>query len=74
MTTQLPSMKVPRRARHIRDRLEYRLLVAVSFLPCLAVAAGKRVTAPQSQHLAGESVFAEALSSARAAAGYALMA
>ena len=74
MTTHMPSLRAPRRARHTRDRLEYRLLVAVSFLPCLAVAAGRRMAGPRSMHLAGESVFAEALSSARAAAGYALMA
>jgi hypothetical protein len=72
MTTQMPSIKAPRhhRSERRRDRLEYRALVAVSFLPCLAVAAIKRAGTPAP---VGETVFAEALSSARAAAGYALL-
>jgi len=72
MTTQMPSIKAPRvhRSDRRRDRLEYRALVAVSLLPCLAVAVLKRVGAPAP---VGETVFSEALSSARAAAGYALL-
>ena len=72
MTTQTPSMKAQRQHRDARrrDRLEYRALVAVSFLPCLAVATVSRL-AGSSQ--AGETIIADALSSARAAAGYALM-
>ncbi|MCR9123734.1 MAG: hypothetical protein NXH91_15825 [Phyllobacteriaceae bacterium] len=72
MTTQMPSIKAPRHHRSMRrrDRLEYRALVAVSFLPCLAAAALKRTGTPAP---VGETVFSEALSSARAAAGYALL-
>ncbi|WP_306051809.1 hypothetical protein [Oceaniradius stylonematis] len=72
MTTPMPSIKAARHHRSVRrrDRLEYRALVAVSFLPCLAAAALKRNGA---QAPVGETVFSEALSSARAAAGYALL-
>ncbi len=72
MTTQMSSVKAARHHRDARrrDRLEYRALVAISFVPCLAVATLRRF-GPDWQ--AGTSVFAEALSSARAAAGYALL-
>lgn len=56
-----------------RERLEYRLLVGASYLPCLIYTAYLRANGRAPQTL-GESVFAEALSSARAAVGYAYMA
>ncbi|WP_306120401.1 MULTISPECIES: hypothetical protein [unclassified Roseitalea] len=76
MTTHMPSIKAPRhhRADRRRDRLEYRALVAVSFLPCLVVATLGRLGESAPHRPAGETIFAEALSSARAAAGYALIA
>lgn len=72
MTTQTHPIKAPRhhRSERRRDRFEYRALVAVSFLPCLGVAVMRRFGA---EAQAGGSVISEALSSARAAAGYALL-
>lgn len=62
-----------------RDRVEYRLVVALAFILCLGLAAGKRILglghAPRPNDRArGESMFAEARSSAHAAVGYAFMA
>lgn len=72
MTTETQELRVSRDHRK-RDRLEYRTLVAVSLLPCLVVATLRRVSEQQPHQPAGETIFAEALSSARAAAGYALL-
>lgn len=55
-----------------RDRFEYRALVAVSFLPCLALAAWRRAAGLTSDD--HSSLFAQALSSARAAIGFAYLA
>ncbi|MEO0635873.1 MAG: hypothetical protein AAFY73_04435 [Pseudomonadota bacterium] len=58
-----------------QDRLEYRALFALAFLPCLAAASWQRLfpsglnRAPQSG-----SVFSEAKSAAHAAVGYAFIA
>ena len=72
MTTPMPAMKAPRhhRSERRRDLIEYRTLVAISFLPCLGVALLRRAAADDP---AGQSAVSEALSSARAAAGYALL-
>lgn len=56
-----------------RDRFEFRLLVGLSFIPCLVYTALARANG-RSAHVAGESVVTEALSSARAAVGYAYLA
>ncbi|MEL6921396.1 MAG: hypothetical protein AAFO77_10315 [Pseudomonadota bacterium] len=63
----------PRGVRRMRarERFEYRMLVAVCFLPCLAVAGAKRIASESKQT---DSIFTEALSSARAAVGYAYLA
>ena len=73
MTTPMPAMKAPRhpRSERRRDLIEYRTLVANSFLPCLGVALLRR--AATDGPAAGQSAVSEALSSARAAAGYALL-
>ncbi|MEM1376211.1 MAG: hypothetical protein AAGG69_02370 [Pseudomonadota bacterium] len=65
--------QTPRGVRRMRarERFEYRVLVAVCFLPCLAVAGAKRISAQGKQT---DSIFTEALSSARAAVGYAYLA
>ena len=72
MTTPMPTMRAPRhhRSERRRDLIEYRALVAISFLPCLGVALLRRVGADGP---AAQSVVSEALSAARAAAGYALL-
>jgi len=72
MTTQTHPIKASRhhRSERRRDRFEYRTLVAISFLPCLGVAMLRRFGA---EAQAGQTVISEALSSARAAAGYALL-
>lgn len=57
------------KAKRNRERLEYRALVAVSFVPCLLVAATARLAGSDAK----QSMFTEALSSARAAAGYAFL-
>lgn len=66
----------PRKGRlTVQDRLEYRTLFALAFMPCLAAATWQRLfpsglnRAPQSG-----SVFAEAKSAAHAAVGYAFIA
>lgn len=56
-----------------RDRFEYRALVAVSFVPCLIYTAFARAHGSATQ-TPGSSIIAEALSSARAAVGYAYLA
>lgn len=56
-----------------RDRLEYRALVAISFVPCLVYTAFSRASG-SAAITPGSSVFADALSSARAAVGYAYLA
>lgn len=56
------------------DRIQYRLLVAVSFLLCLVVALAGRVFGAGRGRVTGQSVFQEAKSAAYAAAGYAFMA
>ncbi|MEO0542363.1 MAG: hypothetical protein AAFY99_00985 [Pseudomonadota bacterium] len=65
--------QTPGRARRTRarDRFEYRALVALCFMPCLLVATAKRIGGT-STHT--DSIFTEALSSARAAVGYAYLA
>ena len=64
------------RGRHLatrgawsRDRIEYRALVAVSFVICLAMAAAGRLFARRPE--TGLSIFAQARSDAHAAIGYA---
>jgi hypothetical protein len=52
------------------DRLEYRLLVTVSFFLCLAVAAASRIAGHDASER-GQSIFAQAKASAHAAIGYA---
>lgn len=64
------TMSPMRRAR-ARDRFEYRALVTLMFLPCLAVAGAARLSGAPGH---GESIISAALSSARAAAGYAYLA
>ncbi|MEO1701253.1 MAG: hypothetical protein AAFR71_04305 [Pseudomonadota bacterium] len=59
------------RRTRARDRFEYRALVALCFIPCLMVATAKRVGSQEKQP---DSIFTEALSSARAAVGYAYLA
>ena len=59
------------------DRIEYRLLVAIAFVICFAMAGASRLFAamrgkPLDNH--GRSVFAEARASAHATAGYAFIA
>jgi hypothetical protein len=56
------------RSTRSRDRIEYRALVALSYLPCLAVAMGSRLTGGDG---GGQSVFAQARAAAHAAIGYA---
>lgn len=65
--------QTPGRARRARarDRLEYRALVALCFVPCLIVATARRFGGTDTQP---DSIFTEALSSARAAVGYAYLA
>lgn len=65
--------QAPRGVRRMRarERLEYRALVALCFVPCLAVALIKRIAGSGTQ---SDTMFTEALSSARAAVGYAYLA
>ncbi|MEM5471715.1 hypothetical protein WNZ14_08250 [Hoeflea sp. AS60] len=65
------------RGRSRADRVEYRLLVAIAFVICFAMAGASRLFAalrgkPVDSH--GQSVFAEARASAHATAGYAFIA
>jgi hypothetical protein len=53
-----------------RDRIEYRMLVTVSFFLCLAVAAMARITG-QASGEGGHSIIAQAKANAHAAIGYA---
>ncbi|MBO6757564.1 MAG: hypothetical protein JJ902_14625 [Roseibium sp.] len=60
-----------------RDRVEYRLLVALSFVICLAMVTVRRMASvlrgrPRSE--TGQGVVAEAWSAAHATAGYAFLA
>ena len=75
MNTSIPARRSLKamRVNGQRDKFEFRLLVGVSFLPCLAYTAFARANG-RSAHVPGESVFTEALSSARAAVGYAYLA
>jgi hypothetical protein len=53
-----------------RDRIEYRVLVALSFFICLAVALAGRIAGSEGgEH--GQSIFAQAKANAHAAIGYA---
>lgn len=65
--------QAPRGVRRMRarERFEYRMLVALCFLPCLAVAGAKRLSGAARPT---DSMVSEALSSARAAVGYAYLA
>ena len=58
-----------------QDRLEYRALFALAFLPCLAAASWQRLF-PSGLNRAPQAgaVFAEAKSAAHAAVGYAFIA
>lgn len=56
-----------------RDKFEYRALVAISFVPCLIYTAFARANG-RTAITPGSSVVADALSSARAAVGYAYLA
>ncbi len=56
------------RSGRSRDRIEYRALVALSYLPCLAVALASRLSGNDG---GGQSVFAQARAAAHAAIGYA---
>lgn len=64
------------RAANARDRLEYRLLVALSFVLCLGVAAVRRLLSGgrAAEGSGRQSVIAEARSAAHAAVGYAFIA
>ena len=64
------TMSPTRRAR-ARDRFEYRALVVLMFLPCLAVSGIARLSGTSAD---SGSLISAALSSARAAAGYAYLA
>jgi hypothetical protein len=56
------------RSTRSRDRIEYRALVALSFLPCLAMAMASRFSGHDGD---GQSIFAQARAAAHAAIGYA---
>ncbi|GGB33859.1 hypothetical protein GCM10011316_02430 [Roseibium aquae] len=76
-------MKSGHRAKHTgrldgwRDRLEYRLLVAITFVLCLVmVSATRSIAALKGKPVSetGQSLVAEAWSAAHAIAGYAFLA
>ncbi len=64
------------RISRMRDRFEYRLVVALAFVLCLFATVLRRMAGSGSPAAAGhrQSVFAEAHSAAMAAVGYAFIA
>jgi hypothetical protein len=71
-----PAERKYRRALTVQDRIEYRTLFAIAFLPCLAAAAWNRLFPSGTNRTARHSgsVWREAKASTHAAIGYAFSA